>query len=287
MWQRLAICRKRSCPLTPIPRTRHNPLPDGWVSCPSIQYGGREYAIVWQHDRPFLCCRINGRWMVEHAIGHTGDAPRITMTKSYLSGRQCCDFTIAEDDSETHEAGCPWRLVDEFAKSIQEWYDGRDKSALSRSFCAGVLDRVSELEEDMTSSPIRRVEDVPGDDPFASPPPTDADEPPWKGWYSCEDCNGWFCGLPVMYEVSGEEVCQGCDEKRSVAYLHPEDAPGGPWIDFLDLSPHREGMTIGVTTLVLKGLFAGQRGKIVDVDYGARKARFELDMNRLKEDEGR
>ena len=44
-------------------------LSDGWVSCPPIQYAGREYAIVWQRDRPFLCCQINGRWMVEHAIG--------------------------------------------------------------------------------------------------------------------------------------------------------------------------------------------------------------------------
>ena len=63
-------------------------------------------------------------------------------------------------------------------------------------------------------------EDVPEDDPFASdrtavswPAPTDADEPPWKGWYSCEDCNGWFCGESTCYE-NGVEVCPSCAEKR-------------------------------------------------------------------------
>ncbi len=64
-------------------------------------------------------------------------------------------------------------------------------------------------------------------------------------------------------------------------YAHPEDAPEGTWIDFCDLSPHPDGMTIGVTASVIGGLFAGQRGKIVDVDYSTQKARFELALNRL------
>ena len=53
--------------------------------------------------------------------------------------------------------------------------------------------------------------------------------------------------------------------------------PGGPWIDFCDLKPR-----VGVTTGVIGGLFAGQTGKVVEVDYGTRKARFELNLNRLK-----
>ncbi|KKL22347.1 hypothetical protein LCGC14_2436300, partial [marine sediment metagenome] len=61
-----------------------------------------------------------------------------------------------------------------------------------------------------------------------------------------------------------------------------EDAPGGPWIDFYDLEPCLDGMTIGVTASVIGGLFEGQKGKIVDVDYDTRKARFELNLNRLK-----
>ena len=61
--------------LSAPPSGATQPVPDGWVSCPSIQYSGREYAVVWQHDKPFLCCRINGQWMVEHVIGHPEDAP--------------------------------------------------------------------------------------------------------------------------------------------------------------------------------------------------------------------
>lgn len=92
-------------------------------------------------------------------LAHPEDAPRITMTKSYLSGRQCCDFTIAEDDSETHEDGCPWRIVDEFANRalgrIQLMPHGdSDVEWLEHRIC--------ELVEDMTSSLVRRVEDAPG-----------------------------------------------------------------------------------------------------------------------------
>ena len=57
------------------PSDAAQPIPDGWVSCPSIRYSGREYAIVWHRDRPFLCYRIDGRWMIEHTIGHPEDAP--------------------------------------------------------------------------------------------------------------------------------------------------------------------------------------------------------------------
>ena len=71
-----------------------------------------------------------------------------TMTKSYLSGRRCCEFTIAEE-------GCPWRFVDEFGKAV---YRGRGGSV------PWILDRVAELEEDLANSPIRRVpaDDAPG-----------------------------------------------------------------------------------------------------------------------------
>ena len=100
----------------------------------------------------------------EARLAHPEDAPRITMTKSYLSGRQCCDFTIAEDDSETHEPGCPWRIVDEFAKSVYERYGDltTDESGLCPPVASWMFHRVEELEEDMTNSPIRRVEDAPG-----------------------------------------------------------------------------------------------------------------------------
>jgi hypothetical protein len=96
------------------------------------------------------------RWAV--AIGdHPEDAPRITMTKSYLSGRQCCDFTIAEDDSEMHEEGCPWRIVDEFAKAVYK--HGCPVLGCSLPW---IESHIAKLEMDMASSPIRRVEDAPG-----------------------------------------------------------------------------------------------------------------------------
>ena len=71
-----------------------------------------------------------------------------TMTKSYLSGRRCCEFTIAEE-------GCPWRFVDEFGKAV---YRSRGGSV------PWILDRVAEFEEDLANSPIRRVpaDDAPG-----------------------------------------------------------------------------------------------------------------------------
>ncbi len=78
-----------------------------------------------------------------------------TMTKSYLSGRRCGEFTIAEE-------GCPWRLVDEFAKAV---YGSRGGSV------PWILDRVAELEEDLANSPIRRV---PADDAPGGPYQTDA-----------------------------------------------------------------------------------------------------------------
>jgi len=43
--------------------------------------------------------------------------------------------------------------------------------------------------------------------------PTEADEPPWEGWFSCEDCGGWFNAVPVAYD-SGAEVCNGCAAER-------------------------------------------------------------------------
>lgn len=43
-------------------------------------------------------------------------------------------------------------------------------------------------------------------------PPTDADEPPGAGWYSCPRCYGWFKGEPVAFD-SGEEVCPRCVER--------------------------------------------------------------------------
>ncbi len=90
---------------------------------------------------------------------HPEDAPGITMTKSYLSGRQCCDFTVAEDDSETHESGCPWRIVDEFATDIEEAIQstGRDTNI------EWISDRVTVLVEEITCSPIRSPKPKPKD----------------------------------------------------------------------------------------------------------------------------
>jgi hypothetical protein len=45
------------------------------------------------------------------------------------------------------------------------------------------------------------------------PGPTEFDEPPWPGWFSCEDCQGWFNAQPVAYD-SGANVCGSCAEKR-------------------------------------------------------------------------
>lgn len=41
------------------------------------------------------------------------------------------------------------------------------------------------------------------------PPPTDADEPPWPGWFSCSDCYGWFYGEGIAYD-SGDVRCDAC-----------------------------------------------------------------------------
>ena len=91
---------------------------------------------------------------VEPLYAHPEDAPRITMTKSYLSGRQCCDFTVAEDDSETHEKGCPWRLVDEFARAVYKMdEDGKVVAPWLHDLIVG-------LEDDLCNSPIRHPEDA-------------------------------------------------------------------------------------------------------------------------------
>ena len=124
----------------------------------------REAAILKQHDiapHGYFDEHDTGfRNGVRAALADSApeDAPCITMTKSYLSGRQCCAFTIAEDDSETHEAGCPWRIVDEFANRML----GRIRlMPRGDSDVEWLEHRTCELVEDMTSSPIRRVEDAP------------------------------------------------------------------------------------------------------------------------------
>jgi hypothetical protein len=69
-------------------------------------------------------------------------------------------------------------------------------------------------------------------------------------------------------------------EVRRFYFAHPEDAPGGPWIDFGKLNAHHLVLTVGATIPVISGPFAGQRGRIVEVDYGTQKARLELALNR-------
>ena len=44
-------------------------------------------------------------------------------------------------------------------------------------------------------------------------PPTEFDEPPWPGWFSCEDCQGWFNAEGVAYD-SGSVVCDACAAVR-------------------------------------------------------------------------
>ena len=112
----------------------------------------------------------------EYVAAHPEDAPRITMTKSYLSGRQCCDFTIAEDDSETHAEGCPWRIVDEFSQRVL----GHVKLLGTRFGSVGWIERqVCELVEDITSSPIRHPEDAPGGPTDAA---YEAADKAWMEW---------------------------------------------------------------------------------------------------------
>lgn len=123
-----------------------------------------------------------------------------------------------------------------------------------------------------------------------------------EGWWPTVMVVGakdlWLCKL---FSSTGDQEAWGQDEDLLAAILqaeanakagnwateHPEDAPGGPWIDFDDLNAHHVVLTVGATIGVLSGLFAGQRGTIIEVDYGTQKARFELDLNRLKGEEGK
>ncbi|KKL88456.1 hypothetical protein LCGC14_1924520 [marine sediment metagenome] len=111
-----------------------------------------------------------------------------------------------------------------------------------------------------------------------APPPSDA-APRTKDFHP-DDRSTDPADAPRPDKASQGSTVSGGERPEQV-----EDAPEGPWIDFYDLEPCLDGMTIGVTASVIAGLFAGQKGKIVEVDYGTRKARFELDLNRLKGDE--
>lgn len=75
--------------------------------------------------------------------------------------------------------------------------------------------------------------------------PTDADEPPWDGWFSCADCFGWFYGKPEAYD-SGDEVCASCAERRDkkgASDALRAATPQGPW----QLAPPNEKLgTFGV-----------------------------------------
>ncbi len=126
--------------------------------------------------------------LATYVLAHPEDAPRITMTKSYLSGRQCCDFTIAEDDSETHEPGCPWRIVDEFAKAVYKMdEDGKVVAPWLHDLVVG-------LEEDLTNSPIRHPEDAPRG-------PTEKEDPHWPYTRSVEGDLHRNCGGQLRYRV--------------------------------------------------------------------------------------
>ena len=120
----------------------------------------------------------------------------------------------------------------------------------------------------------------------AAPPPSDVTPVVWPVWLDPKDDP---LVLRNMAKVGYTFDEADCDFLLNLAKnieldfaAHPEDAPGGPWIDFCDFEPHPDGMTIGATVEVVSGLFAEQEGKIVEVDYGTRKARFELDPNRLR-----
>jgi len=73
------------------------------------------------------------------------------------------------------------------------------------------LDDVHQFHDASSASAASRETEFPADDALKAP--TDADEPPWPGWFSCEDCNGWFYGNGVAYE-SGEVVCDSCASVR-------------------------------------------------------------------------
>ncbi len=59
--------------------------------------------------------------------------------------------------------------------------------------------------------------------PVETKGPTSADEPPWPGWFSCEDCFGWFDVPPEVYE-SGVQLCPLCAGRREAAV-----ETKGPW----------------------------------------------------------
>lgn len=147
-------------------------------------------------------------------------AAHLTMTKSYLSGRRCCDFTIADDDRETHEEGCPWSLVNKFAKDVRRHYD---------SWAAApdwLVELVLGLEEDMCNSPIRAVPEEAREEP--------KDVQPWKPPPKPADaqCTGCTVDQPYPPTTKAQGVlCGGCGRSRPsrVYFAHPVDVPEGPW----------------------------------------------------------
>ena len=161
---------------------------------------GCEFCIP---DHQFFECPKCGHCPARILSRYTEDAPRITMTKSYLSGRQCCDFTIAEDDSETHEEGCPWRLVDEFAKAVREWI-ARQKSTFALHWIDSC---VVALVEDMANSPIRHPEDAP-EGPFHAKPSDVRGDSRWMVTYQDEKTG-------CIYVTEGE-----CKDIRDVLNRH-------------------------------------------------------------------
>lgn len=51
--------------------------------------------------------------------------------------------------------------------------------------------------------------------------PQEGEEPSWPGWFSCEECLGWFKRSPVTAERiepvcfdSGREICGGCEDRE-------------------------------------------------------------------------
>ena len=44
--------------------------------------------------------------------------------------------------------------------------------------------------------------------------PTEYDEPPWRGWFSCEECGGWFTDNAGDTFENGSTVCHDCQSQR-------------------------------------------------------------------------
>jgi hypothetical protein len=59
--------------------------------------------------------------------------------------------------------------------------------------------------------------------------PTQADEPPWSGWYSCPSCYGWHEGEPVAFE-SGDELCPTCVERDALRVALREIDNEAQWL---------------------------------------------------------